>query len=102
MTTLTMEEPSLVTDYQPEDDLEELWLELARDLIDHARITREWLVREAREFEAGHSPGTRPPPRDDMRHPPREQEPVVGVGNSPSARPGVELGNLWRLGCVYC
>jgi hypothetical protein len=70
MTTLTMEEPSLVTDYQPEDDLEELWLELARDLIDHARITREWLVREAREFEAGHSPGTQPPPRDDMRHPP--------------------------------
>jgi hypothetical protein len=31
--------------HQPEDDLEELWLELARDLIDHARITREWLVR---------------------------------------------------------
>jgi hypothetical protein len=55
MTTLTVEETSLVTDYQPEDDLEELWLELARDLIEHARITRGWLVREAREFEAGHS-----------------------------------------------
>ena len=45
MTTLTMDEASLVSDYQREDDLEELWLELARDLIDHARITREWLVR---------------------------------------------------------
>ena len=52
MTTLTMDEALLVSDYRREDDLEELWLELARDLIDHARITREWLVWEARDCVA--------------------------------------------------
>jgi hypothetical protein len=56
MTTLTMDEASLVSDYRREDDLEELWLELARDLIDHARITREWLVREARDCVATTGP----------------------------------------------
>jgi len=55
MTTLTIE-ASLVSDYRREDDLEELWLELARDLIDHARITREWLVREARDCVATTGP----------------------------------------------
>jgi hypothetical protein len=47
METFMIEEASLVSDYQREDDLADLWLELARDLIDHARITRAWLGFEA-------------------------------------------------------
>ena len=45
------EAASLVSDYQGEDDLADLWLELARDLIDHARITRAWLGFEAQEAD---------------------------------------------------
>ena len=47
METFLSEATSLVSDYQREDDLADLWLELARDLIDHARITRAWLGFEA-------------------------------------------------------
>jgi hypothetical protein len=43
METLTIEEASPANEYQGEDDLAGLWLELARDLIDHARITQEWI-----------------------------------------------------------
>jgi hypothetical protein len=48
METLTIERTSPVNEYQREDEpadlrLADLWRELARDLIDHARITQEWL-----------------------------------------------------------
>jgi hypothetical protein len=34
-----------------EDDLVDLWLELTRDVIEHARITREWLALGLRRAE---------------------------------------------------
>ena len=43
MDTLACEATALA-----EDDLVDLWLELARDVIEHAKTTREWLASELR------------------------------------------------------
>jgi len=39
MDTLACEATALA-----EDDLVDLWLELARDVVEHAKTTREWLA----------------------------------------------------------
>jgi hypothetical protein len=48
MAAVVIEQRPLVRDHQPEADLADLWLELARDLIEHARITRQWLGSDSR------------------------------------------------------
>jgi|SRR3954447_1737430 len=84
MDTLACEATALA-----EDDLVDLWLELARDVVEHAKTTREWLASGLRPADKDRADVHRPrsPTALGGRDQRADQRPLTQSNHSRTAAP---------------